>query len=99
MPGELKDEMPVPSFVEKLIQWQARDRQSAQDERSRAEAKALARLFAVQPNQFDALRFLKSLPGHDQGAVDPAEDGARVFHGSERITSGGRYAKRKCILQ
>jgi hypothetical protein len=88
MPGELKDEATIPSFVEELIRRQTPDRQSAQDEWSRAKAKSLARLFAVQPNEFDAPGLFDLPFGNNQVAVGPAQDGTRILDGPERMTSG-----------
>lgn len=39
MPGDLKNELPIPPFIKELILGNSTDRESAEHERSRAEAK------------------------------------------------------------
>ena len=67
--GDLKDELPVPPLIEELIEElilrQAPDRQSAKDERPRAEAQILGSLLALDPDYLDAASPLEFLFGDE----------------------------------
>jgi hypothetical protein len=69
MPGDLKNEAAVPTFIDELVRRETSHRQSAQDERSRAEAQALLSLLTIRADELNSIRLAEPIFGYDQVAV------------------------------
>ena len=62
MPGHLQNEMSVPPLEKKLTRWRTADRETAENERPRAESEILFSLIPVQTDQLDSVELSKYLP-------------------------------------
>jgi hypothetical protein len=75
---DLKDELPIPSFVQELIRRESPHRQPAQDKRPRTEAKRLDGFFAAPSNKLNALCLLELLARNDPLWILLAKNGANT---------------------
>jgi hypothetical protein len=66
MPGDLKQEPPVPPLIQELVLRQSPDRQAAQDKRARTKAEVLISLLALDPNDLNAADTAELLFGDEK---------------------------------
>jgi len=76
VPGHLQNKLPVATLIDQLPARELSDGQTAQDQRPRAKTQVLVSLFALDPDEFNALDLAEPLFGYDQFGLGALQDRA-----------------------